>query len=109
MAMNKETRHGALRNGPRWITTLIVFLGVMGSGLVAISVPNESDSSLHAFAAPAVQGVPANGRTAMMAPREPLSTDDFLVNGFNEKISSPLDSPRECQPERGITTDCTFN
>jgi len=109
MAMNKETQHGDRRISSRWITTLIVFLGLMGAGLVAISGPKESDSTLHAFAAPAVQGDPANARTAMMAPREPLSTDDFLVNGFNEKISSPLDSPRECQPERGITTDCTFN
>jgi hypothetical protein len=77
--------------------------------LVAISVAKESGSAPHAFAAPAVQDVAANARTAVMAPREPLSTDEFLVHDLNDKISSPLESPRECKPEQGITTECVYN
>jgi len=109
MALDKQVRHLGMRSAPRWIRTSIAVLMLIGVGLLAVNVAKDSVPALHTFAAPAVPSVQASERSATAMPEQRLTTQEFLARDVNAKISVPVPSPRECRPELGIVTDCTFN
>ncbi len=109
MAVEKQARHVGIHTAPRWLRTSIIVLVLIGAVLLTISAGKESVPSLHALATPAVPSVQASERGATATSDQRLTTQAFFARDMNDKISVPVATPRECQPELGIVTECTFN
>jgi hypothetical protein len=92
-----------------WLKTCAVVLSALAVGIVAITVAEETASSLHGFAAPAVQGAATTAPAPLAGPAGPLSAEDRLPPGASETGSLPAAAPRECSPKEGVVTDCTYN
>jgi hypothetical protein len=109
MAMDKTTRHFSHRNFPRGLKTLAIALGLIVVGYVAVTMNDDRAPPLHAFAAATVRGADASAVNPMALHGERLPTSEQVSVNPNDKIDSSKTEPRECRPDQGIVTDCTFD
>jgi len=102
-------RRGSFLPESGWIKTAAAVLGAIAVGFVAIIVAEETASSVRAVASPTVQGVEAAAATAVSAADELRSAAGRLAPGAGEAIAVPASTPRECSPDQGVVTNCTYN
>jgi len=102
-------RRNAYLTQPGWLKTAAIVLSLIAVGFVAITSSDETASALHAFAAPAVQGVKATAGNAVTLSDERPSAENHLSPGPSDRISMPASTPRECSPNQGVVTECSYN
>jgi hypothetical protein len=109
MAMDKTAWHFGHRRPAGWRKTLAIALGLMAVGYVAVTMNDDRTPPLHALAAAAVGGADASAVSPMALQGEQLPTAEQDSISPNAKIDPSKNEPRECQPDQGIVTDCTFD
>jgi hypothetical protein len=108
MAADKATHDLQHQKVAGYLKVSLIGLGLIAAGIAAFIVAENAGQPQHAVAAPAAQSfasTPVQGSTAS-ATR--LMADDYLSSNLDDRISPPVSTPRECGPELGIVSDCTF-
>jgi hypothetical protein len=94
---------------PTWLKTASVAIGLVLAAAVAITVADDTAALLRAVTAPSVQGAEATAANVANVAEEPLPARRYLSPNRSDTISEPAGTPRECNPNQGIVTDCNYN
>ena len=109
MTMDKTIRLRARHHFSGWLTTVAIALG--SAVLVVVAFATADGTAPTHYASPAAtessMGIGAAEPVSESNERPP--TVDQISHDPNGNTNLQTGGPRECQPERGIVTDCTFD
>jgi hypothetical protein len=111
MIMNKDkvTQRASRNNVPGWVKTSLLVFGLASAVVVAITVAEERGPQRMAIAASMAQGPESGASNAPQPPGGQMSPDSTPIARPADAASVSIDESRECRPEQGIVTSCTFD
>jgi hypothetical protein len=108
MAADWATHASHQKKVPGMLKASLIAPGLLACGMAAVTIAERTGQPQHAAAAaaaPAFVSAPAQGNPGSDTR---LIADDYLSSNMDDKISLPVSTPRECKPEQGIVSNCTY-
>ena len=109
MTVSKATLHFGHRGVRGWLKSTLSVLVLLVVGFVAIATTDHTGPKSHAIAASAAQDSQATAFDAGSSPEERGQSLDRAAPAAIDKTGVAASTPRECLPEQGIVSECTFN
>jgi len=109
MKQDKVTQCANRNNVPGWVKTSLLVFGLASAVVVAITVAEERGPQRMAIAASMAQGPESGASNAPQPPGGQLSSASAPAASPAGAASVSIDESRECRPEQGIVTSCTFD
>lgn len=109
MEMHQATRHTGRRHFAGWLTTILVAIGSAVLVLVAFATADERAPAQHAVPATQEFNTEVGAIDTASELDEGHSTADHIPRDSNDRFGNQMSQPRECRPDQGIATDCTFD
>jgi len=109
MTMDKTIRLRARHHFSGWLTTVAIALGSAVLVMFAFATADGTAPTRYASPAATESSMEIGAADPDSERNERPPTVDRISHDSSGKTNLQTGGPRECQPERGIVTDCTFD